>query len=141
MYVIDPPDGHMATYLESLERLRGLDITTLYPAHGPAARSGRQIIERYLAHRAERQAKVAAALAAGTLAGIVVLIIAIGEQRAQAFAAAAVAGILAGTVARFIGPYPGPSTAILGLLIVAIVAPIHIQTVISVFRLRILNGS
>jgi glyoxylase-like metal-dependent hydrolase (beta-lactamase superfamily II)/8-oxo-dGTP pyrophosphatase MutT (NUDIX family) len=63
--VIDPPDGHMATYLRSLERLRSLPMTTLYPSHGPAARDGGPLVERYLRHRAERQAKLEAALAAG----------------------------------------------------------------------------
>ena len=47
-----------------------------------------------------------------------------GEERAQAFAAAVVGSILAGAVARFIGPYPGPVTAMLGLLILAVVAPL-----------------
>ena len=67
---------------------------------------------------------LAAALAAGTLASIVVLIVAIEEHRAQAFAAAAVAAIAAGTVARFVGPSPAPTTAMLGLLLAAIVAPL-----------------
>jgi len=67
---------------------------------------------------------VAAALAAGTLAGIVALLVAIEEQRAQAFAAAAGAAIAAGTIARFIGPSPSPTAAMLGLLLVSIVAPL-----------------
>lgn len=67
---------------------------------------------------------IAAMLAAATLAGFVVLIVAIEEQRAQAFAAAAVAAIAAGTVARFIGPSPSPSAAMLGLLLAAIAAPL-----------------
>ncbi|MEM7204024.1 MAG: MBL fold metallo-hydrolase [Planctomycetota bacterium] len=60
--VIDPPEGHMATYLDSLERLRQQPITTLYPAHGPAVRQGNKVIEHYLRHRAERQEKIASAL-------------------------------------------------------------------------------
>ena len=67
---------------------------------------------------------IAAALAAGALAGFAVLLVAMGEERAQAFAAAVVGSILAGAVARFIGPYPGPVTAMLGLLILAVVAPL-----------------
>lgn len=63
--VIDPPEGHMATYLASLARVRDLAIGTLYPAHGPPALFGRSAVERLLRHRAEREAKLAAALAAG----------------------------------------------------------------------------
>jgi glyoxylase-like metal-dependent hydrolase (beta-lactamase superfamily II)/8-oxo-dGTP pyrophosphatase MutT (NUDIX family) len=61
--VIDPPEGHMRTYLDSLRRLRGIEFDMLYPAHGPAVRNGRAVVERYLAHRAQRQGKLVAALA------------------------------------------------------------------------------
>ena len=67
---------------------------------------------------------IAAALAAGTLAGIVVLLVAIGDQRMQLFASAIVGALLAGTVARFIGPGQGPEAAMLGLMLVAIIAPL-----------------
>jgi len=63
--VIDPPDGHLRTYLDSLARVRKLGITTLYPAHGPAARDGNAVLERYIAHRREREEKLVAALASG----------------------------------------------------------------------------
>ena len=63
--VIDPPEGHMATYLDSLRRLRDADIGTLYPAHGPAHRAGRELLEHYLAHREAREDKLRAALAEG----------------------------------------------------------------------------
>lgn len=60
--IIDPPEGHMATYLRSLERLLGLPMTTLYPAHGPAHRDGHALIAQYLAHRRAREAKIVEAL-------------------------------------------------------------------------------
>jgi glyoxylase-like metal-dependent hydrolase (beta-lactamase superfamily II) len=63
--VIDPPEGHMATYLESLRALRDADIGTLYPAHGPAALDGRRLLERYLTHREERERKLVHALEGG----------------------------------------------------------------------------
>lgn len=53
--VIDPPEGHMATYLKSLERLQALNIGMLYPAHGPAHRDGEQLVRHYLAHRRQRE--------------------------------------------------------------------------------------
>lgn len=62
--VIDPPEGHMATYLESLRRLLERDVSTLYPAHGPPAISGRRVIEHVLKHRAAREQKLLDALGA-----------------------------------------------------------------------------
>ena len=61
--VIEPPDGHMTTYLESLARLRTLSKATLYPAHGPAQRDSHAVLDRYLTHRAMRERKIVAALA------------------------------------------------------------------------------
>ncbi len=61
--VIDPPEGHMATYLASLARLRTLDLGTIYPAHGPPALDGPKLLERFVTHRAERESRLAAALA------------------------------------------------------------------------------
>lgn len=62
--VIDPPEGHLATYLASLARMAALDLGPLLPSHGPAvARAGR-VIETYLRHRAAREARLVAALAA-----------------------------------------------------------------------------
>jgi len=61
--VVDPPDGDMADYLSSLERLRDLGPATLFPAHGAPAQGAVEKLEEYLAHRREREAKVVAALA------------------------------------------------------------------------------
>ena len=63
--VIDPPEGHMATYWQSLCKLLELPLTTLYPAHGPPALGGRRVVEQYLAHRKEREDKLIAAIGQG----------------------------------------------------------------------------
>ena len=60
--IIDPPEGHLATYLQSLRRMLDEPINTLYPAHGPAARQGHPLIEKYLRHRQQREASLQAAL-------------------------------------------------------------------------------
>lgn len=60
--VIMPPEGHLATYLASLARLRTLPSATLYPAHGPAKRDSHAVIDTYLAHRAQRERKIIGAL-------------------------------------------------------------------------------
>ncbi len=66
--VIDPPEGDMAVYLASLERLRDLGPRTLFPAHGSPTLGAVAKLDEYLAHRREREAKVVDALASpGTL--------------------------------------------------------------------------
>lgn len=63
--VIDPPEGHMRTYLESLERLLAEPMGTLHPAHGPAARDGHRLVRQYLRHRSQRESALVQALAEG----------------------------------------------------------------------------
>jgi len=65
--VIDPPEGHLATYLASLERVRDLlgPDDVVHPAHGPVASSGRRVLERYIEHRARREHSLVKALADG----------------------------------------------------------------------------
>ena len=60
--VIDPPEGHMATYVASLERAEGLDLEMLYPAHGPANPRGRAVLGKAIEHRQLRERKVLGAL-------------------------------------------------------------------------------
>ncbi|MCB9891354.1 MAG: MBL fold metallo-hydrolase [Planctomycetes bacterium] len=60
--VIDPPEGHLRTYLDSLRRMLGLDIDLLYPAHGPATRDGRELLRDYLDHRVAREGQLLAGL-------------------------------------------------------------------------------
>lgn len=63
--VIDPPEGHLQTYLDSLERLLGREVGTLYPAHGPAFLDGPALLKHYLAHRRRRHRKLRHAVAQG----------------------------------------------------------------------------
>lgn len=60
--LIDPDDGDMASYMDSLERLARLDIETVYPAHGPADARGVRVIEDQIRHRGVRRQAVLAAL-------------------------------------------------------------------------------
>ena len=62
--VITPPDGNMATYFASLDRVRSLRLGAIAPGHGPLIDDPVGKIDEYLAHRREREEKVAAALAA-----------------------------------------------------------------------------
>lgn len=60
--IIDPPEGHLATYMKSLDRLAEFSLTTLYPAHGPAVRDGRRLVDKYVRHRRQREASLVKAL-------------------------------------------------------------------------------
>ncbi|MPZ70434.1 MAG: MBL fold metallo-hydrolase [Actinobacteria bacterium] len=65
--VIAPPDGDMGDYLASLTRMRSLGIDRIYPGHFFPLDGGDEVIDGYLAHRAEREAAILEALAGGPL--------------------------------------------------------------------------
>jgi glyoxylase-like metal-dependent hydrolase (beta-lactamase superfamily II) len=56
--VISPPDGEMATYLASLERLLALDIAAIAPGHGHVIKKPHDEVRRLIAHRLKRERKV-----------------------------------------------------------------------------------
>jgi len=61
--VINPPDGDMATYLASLEKLLSIDeLAWFAPGHGFLMAQPQAEVRRLIAHRLAREAKVAAAL-------------------------------------------------------------------------------
>ena len=66
--VVDPPDGDMTAYLDSLDRLASEcaahGIEFILPAHGHVLGFAPQAIARLKAHRLQREAKVLAALRA-----------------------------------------------------------------------------
>lgn len=63
--VIGPPDGDMTDYLNSLEKVRDRNFTTLWPTHGPPIRNVRPFVQAFIDHRLEREAQVLEQLAAG----------------------------------------------------------------------------
>ncbi len=68
--VIDPPEGHMGDYLDSLARMAELsgEASVLHPSHGPVASDGRALLERYIEHRQRREDSLVKALADGVSA-------------------------------------------------------------------------
>jgi recombination protein RecT len=60
--VVDPPDGNMLAYIESLRRLAQEPVDFILPAHGYVLGPAKAAIEHLIAHRLGREAKVAAAL-------------------------------------------------------------------------------
>lgn len=63
--IVSPPDGDMAAYMESLERLLARDDGTYFPGHGPQIDEPRPFVEAYKAHRLERERQILACLEDG----------------------------------------------------------------------------
>jgi glyoxylase-like metal-dependent hydrolase (beta-lactamase superfamily II) len=57
--------GSLADYMRSLERLKGLDLSLLYPGHGPEIREPQAKIDEYIEHRLMRERRLVAALERG----------------------------------------------------------------------------
>jgi glyoxylase-like metal-dependent hydrolase (beta-lactamase superfamily II) len=64
--VIIPPSGDMKDYLDSLALLHTLPLRVLAPGHGELMTEPRAVVDGLIRHRLGREAKVLAALAAGS---------------------------------------------------------------------------
>lgn len=65
--VIAPPDGNMATYLESLRKVRDIKrLRAIAPGHGHVITDPVERIDAIIEHRLEREAQVLTAVRAGT---------------------------------------------------------------------------
>ena len=62
--VVSPPDGDMAAYMASLQKLYERADTVYYPAHGPAVTKPQQLVRGMLGHRRSREAQIVRLLAA-----------------------------------------------------------------------------
>jgi recombination protein RecT len=64
--VVDPPDGDMTAYLDSLDRLAAAcdqyGIEFILPAHGHVLGFARQAIQALKQHRLQREARIVAAM-------------------------------------------------------------------------------
>lgn len=63
--LVSPPEGDMAAYMASLDRLAGLGARVFYPGHGEPVTDPAARLAELVAHRRAREAQVQAALAAG----------------------------------------------------------------------------
>lgn len=68
--LIDPDEGHMGQYLESLDRLIALEPRGILPAHGPLIASGEARLREQRVHRELRQQRVEQAASDATVADI-----------------------------------------------------------------------
>jgi glyoxylase-like metal-dependent hydrolase (beta-lactamase superfamily II) len=56
--VVVPPDGDMASYMSSLDKLRQRDDRIYYPAHGPAVTKPAQLVRGMIGHRMQRERQI-----------------------------------------------------------------------------------
>jgi len=71
--IVSPPDGDMAAYMKSLERLLARDDRVYYPTHGPAVEDPKGHVQALIDHRRMREAQILEQIEAGegTIAGMV----------------------------------------------------------------------
>lgn len=72
--VIRPPDGDMAAYLQSLEKVKALRLRSIAPGHGHLIEDPKPLLQWYIDHRLEREQMVYDALAARGTAKIPALV-------------------------------------------------------------------
>jgi glyoxylase-like metal-dependent hydrolase (beta-lactamase superfamily II) len=63
--LIAPPEGRLAPYLASLERIRRLEPDVIHPAHGPSFDAPDAALDRYIRHRELRLEQVLGAMRRG----------------------------------------------------------------------------
>jgi glyoxylase-like metal-dependent hydrolase (beta-lactamase superfamily II) len=63
--VIAPPDGDMAAYMASLDKLLARHDAVYWPTHGPAITEPERHVRAFIAHRREREAGIIDCLKAG----------------------------------------------------------------------------
>jgi glyoxylase-like metal-dependent hydrolase (beta-lactamase superfamily II) len=56
--VVSPPDGNMADYMASLQKLYDRDDRIYYPAHGPAITKPKQLVRGMIGHRRQREHQI-----------------------------------------------------------------------------------
>jgi glyoxylase-like metal-dependent hydrolase (beta-lactamase superfamily II) len=56
--VVFPPDGDMAAYMASLDKLRQREDRVYYPAHGPAVDNPQQYVRHLAGHRMQREKQI-----------------------------------------------------------------------------------
>ena len=56
--VVSPPDGDMAAYMASLNRLHDREDRVYFPAHGPAVEKPRQLVRGMIGHRRQREKQI-----------------------------------------------------------------------------------
>ena len=110
--VIAPPDGDMAAYMASLDKLLARQDAVYWPTHGPAITEPQRHVRAFIAHRREREAGIIDCLKAGveTTDKIVERLYAGLNPALRGAAARSVLAHLIDLIARDIVTADGPAT-------------------------------
>ncbi|MET4897434.1 MBL fold metallo-hydrolase [Sphingomonadaceae bacterium jetA1] len=65
--IVSPPDGDMAAYMASLDKLMGRDDRVYYPGHGEAVDNPQRLVRGMLGHRKQREGQILRLLAGGDI--------------------------------------------------------------------------
>ncbi len=63
--IVSPPDGDMAAYMASLDKLMTRDDRVYYPGHGDAVDNPQRLVRGMLGHRKQREGQIVRLLAKG----------------------------------------------------------------------------
>lgn len=63
--VISPPDGHLASYLATLDKMKARDDLIYRPTHGPSIEKPQDFVQAYVDHRAARERQLVECLTQG----------------------------------------------------------------------------
>lgn len=56
--IVSPPDGDMAEYMRSMQKLLGRDDAVYYPAHGEAVEAPQRLVRGMMGHRRHREGQI-----------------------------------------------------------------------------------
>jgi glyoxylase-like metal-dependent hydrolase (beta-lactamase superfamily II) len=81
--VVAPPDGDMAAYMASLEKLMARDDAIYHPTHGEAVTDPQRFVKHLLAHRRQRENQILRAIGEGlvTIPAMVAAMYAMVDKR------------------------------------------------------------
>ena len=63
--LVEPEEGDMGQYIDSLRRLASMPLSVLLPSHGPAIGGAKEKLTEYIEHRLDRERQVISALEQG----------------------------------------------------------------------------
>lgn len=92
--IVAPPDGSMAAYMASIEKLRGMEHTLYWPGHGGPVVEPQRFLRGLVQHRRQREAAILSRLGAGDEA-IAAMVPAIYQGLSPALHGAASLSVLA----------------------------------------------
>ena len=100
--IVAPPDGNMAAYMDSLDKLRARGETIFYPGHGDPVSDPQRYMKHLVAHRKQRESAILQRIGAGDrhIADIVAHIYEGLDAKLQGAAALSVLAHLEDLVAR-----------------------------------------